>query len=1131
MKKRLGLLLFWLCCLSPWASAQSPVTGFCEKGGQSVVTNGVSSSTKVQRTYVGCTVSVFDAGSTNLSTIFSDGAGTPKANPFTADATTGYWAFYANNGSYDVSITASGLSATTIRTVKIADASSSPLSGSGTSGRVPKWSGTSSITNSQITDNTVSIGINNTSPAASALLDLTSTTQGLLPPRLTTTQRDAISSPANGLFIYNSTTGQFNGFQAGVWGAIGGGAGSGITSLNGLTGASQTFSNSNDVNVTLGINSVGTVHTFTMGWSGTLAKTRTLGTTVYTDQGNTFSAGAQDFSAASSFTIPVAGGANPTVSGRLAYDSTSNTLEYGANGVNRTVVNLNESQIESNKTLVAPNIGDFTGAQHSHQNAAGGGPLDTAAIGSGVFSLARGGTNTTSASYSTNGAFYYDGSKFITTAAGGAGTLCLQATDGGVPTFGSCAGSAATALSSITAATTSNTLNSGDNAQIWKWTLTTSGKIGWRIGENTASAAAGTPLLVAIDTLSTSTVNPFQVTAGGTANGIRVDTTGKLAKIGTGSVTADALASLGTSLGWIVQSSAGAFAARSFVAGTGMGITNTDGTGGNPTFSWTPATQVASFNLFDGTQASRTITFDLSGTDPVLTASSNKLELTTGNLFGPIYDKGGAVYNACAYLTCDGTTDDSAALATLISTTIPAAGGTIEVPQGKTIAIASNITIGNGTSTTASTRHNVVIRGASGHLLNMAGAVNPSSFKWTGASGGTMFTVTGPIGGIRFEHLLFDANSLANTAISSTGAEGLMIYDAKVINHKDFALVIDHYNPNPTGDFDLANAPTVRNFYANSSIAGSKGINVAPTGSISQLTLDGVRFTLQGGSNIGVRLGFTDSDTFIGLVGEIQIRPIASQPTFPQSIKIDSLHGSITKLEDLATWAPTTGRGIDIDTFATVDGETIPTDSANIRFRTDVGLLGGIRSFRDLVAIGASNAPATPLHVYSNSTDFALRVEGLTDASSERLDFYSNNSNTGTRNWALRTDNVAFGDFGIYQSATRLGNPLGSITANLKLGINPSGITNLYQGANVASAATIAPTGNSFHVTGTTTITSVDAAGVIDGTTITLIFDGVLTFTDGSNLKLAGNFVTTADDSITLVKSGTNWYEVARSVN
>lgn len=86
-------------------------------------------------------------------------------------------------------------------------------------------------------------------------------------------------------------------------------------------------------------------------------------------------------------------------------------------------------------------------------------------------------------------------------------------------------------------------------------------------------------------------------------------------------------------------------------------------------------------------------------------------------------------------------------------------------------------------------------------------------------------------------------------------------------------------------------------------------------------------------------------------------------------------------------------------------------------------------------------------------------------------------------------------------------------------------------GANVASASTISISGKIFHVTGTTNITSVSASGISAGTEITIVFDGILTFTDGSNLKLNGNFVTSADDTITLVYDGTNFYEVARSTN
>ena len=51
------------------------------------------------------------------------------------------------------------------------------------------------------------VGIGTTNPNTSAALDITSTTKGLLPPRMTTAERDAsIKSPTAGLLIYNTTT-------------------------------------------------------------------------------------------------------------------------------------------------------------------------------------------------------------------------------------------------------------------------------------------------------------------------------------------------------------------------------------------------------------------------------------------------------------------------------------------------------------------------------------------------------------------------------------------------------------------------------------------------------------------------------------------------------------------------------------------------------------------------------------------------------------------------------------------------------------------------------------------------------------------------------------------------------------
>jgi hypothetical protein len=68
----------------------------------------------------------------------------------------------------------------------------------------------------RITD-TGNVGIGTTSPNAAALLDVASTTSGFLPPRMTTAQRDAITSPPNGLLLYDTTTNKLQVRAGGAW--------------------------------------------------------------------------------------------------------------------------------------------------------------------------------------------------------------------------------------------------------------------------------------------------------------------------------------------------------------------------------------------------------------------------------------------------------------------------------------------------------------------------------------------------------------------------------------------------------------------------------------------------------------------------------------------------------------------------------------------------------------------------------------------------------------------------------------------------------------------------------------------------------------------------------------------------
>lgn len=133
----------------------------------------------------------------------------------------------------------------------------------------------------------------------------------------------------------------------------------------------------------------------------------------------------------------------------------------------------------------------------------------------------------------------WDGSIWNHLAGNNSGTNFLSENSSGVASWS--AGSSSVALSSINAASAGNTIQSADNAQIWQWLLTTSGKKAFRFSEPSASSAAGTPYLVAIDTFAASTVNPLIVTAVGTANGIQVLKSSFLTTAGTGGVDSNLL--------------------------------------------------------------------------------------------------------------------------------------------------------------------------------------------------------------------------------------------------------------------------------------------------------------------------------------------------------------------------------------------------------------------------------------------------------------------------------------------------------------------------------------------------------------------------------------------------------------
>lgn len=106
---RLTLVLV-VCLLTSSTWAMEKWQDFCQQGGVKVSMPSLGTSTsKFMQSFPGCTVTVYDSGTSNLSTIYSDDGVTPKSNPFTGDSTTGYAFFFAADGVYDVKFSGAGI--------------------------------------------------------------------------------------------------------------------------------------------------------------------------------------------------------------------------------------------------------------------------------------------------------------------------------------------------------------------------------------------------------------------------------------------------------------------------------------------------------------------------------------------------------------------------------------------------------------------------------------------------------------------------------------------------------------------------------------------------------------------------------------------------------------------------------------------------------------------------------------------------------------------------------------------------------------------------------------------------------------------------------------------------------------
>ena len=255
--------------------------------------------------------------------------------------------------------------------------------------------------------NAQSVAINNDGSTAdpSAILDLKSTNQGVLVPRLTQTQRTAIATPATGLMVYQTdATAGFYFYNGTAW-----------TSLNGANGTNGT-NGANGQGVPTG----GTANQVLAKVDGTDYTTQWItpssGTTLPTQTGNegkVLTTDGSNLSWGTPNATPSQLEVFTTASGAKAYRIFErDTTNYGVLG--NDAVDLSYSD-QPGSTNGATGNGTFTAGYNNKASADGAVALGALNNASGLTSTALGVANTASGQAATV-------SGFQNTASGGAST-------------------------------------------------------------------------------------------------------------------------------------------------------------------------------------------------------------------------------------------------------------------------------------------------------------------------------------------------------------------------------------------------------------------------------------------------------------------------------------------------------------------------------------------------------------------------------------------------------------------------------------------------------------------------------------------------------------------------------------
>lgn len=409
------------------------------------------------------------------------------------------------------------------------------------------------------------VGISSTSitPNSSSILELRSTTLGFLPPRMTTTERDAISSPATGLLIYNTTTNLLNFYNGSSWqiSASGSVSSVSVTTANGISGTVANATSTPAISLTLGaitpssVAATGTVTGSNLSGTNTGDQTITLtgditgtGTGSFATTLPTVNSNVGTFN-----NVTVNGKGQVTAASNVSYLTsadlsgyellsnksttttlgTSNTLYPTQNAVKTYVDNGLAAKQASGSYLVSTNnLSDVGSAATTRTN------LGATTIGSNLFTLTNPSAITFPRYNADNTVSALDASSFRTAIGAGTSSASGTVTSVSIATANGFAGTVATATTTpaITLSTSITGLLKGNGTAI---SAATSG----------TDYSAGTSALATGILKSTTTTGALSIAVAGDFPTLNQNTTGTAANVtgivsiangGTGQTTASA---------------------------------------------------------------------------------------------------------------------------------------------------------------------------------------------------------------------------------------------------------------------------------------------------------------------------------------------------------------------------------------------------------------------------------------------------------------------------------------------------------------------------------------------------------------------------------------------------------------